>query len=131
MGLFILTDGNPNAEDDEKERFKNYLLSCVKKTQKGAQGKCSVRVQLMMCTDNTEDCEWLDDVEQLHKYIDAIDDYKTELQQVIAAKRRTQFTRGDWVMKAILGPVDEKHDLMDENGMQRAARKAKEHAALT
>jgi hypothetical protein len=128
--LFILTDGSMES-DEERERVKDYLLKAVSTTR--SAGGPAVRVQLMTCTEDFEETQWIDDLEQQSDRIDAIDDYAVELRQVLKAagtkeaERTQQFTRGDWVIKAILGPLSKDHDNLDESKFHRSRRQVIEN----
>lgn len=46
--------------------------------------------------------------------VDCVDDYYSEKAEVLAAKKTVRFTRGDWLIKALLGPISNKFDGWDE-----------------
>lgn len=108
--LFILTDGEPNGG---KGHFSSTVRSLVS-TRK-------LRVQIMACTAEDDEIEWLNDLDCELKEVDVTDDYYAERAQVIRAGLAKRFTRGDWCMKAMLGPVSQKFDRWDE-GVQRKGK---------
>lgn len=114
--LFVLTDGEPNGG---KHPFKSALQSVT------ANGK--VKVQIMACTPDSSEVEWLNDIDADMKAVDVTDDYCAERNEVLKAGIVSKFTRGDWIMKAMLGPISQKFDQWDERvgGLPRA-RKSKE-----
>merc|ERR1712151_1316435 len=73
-----------------------------------------VRIQIMACTPEDEEIEWLNDLDAELGELDVTDDYYAERAQVLRSGRASRFTRGDWCMKAMLGPVSRKFDQWDE-----------------
>merc|ERR1711879_353872 len=72
------------------------------------------KVQIMACTGNDDEVAYLDDLDRELHEVDCTDDYYTEKAQVIRAGLTDKFSRGDWCMKAMLGPVSRKFDQWDE-----------------
>lgn len=106
--LFILTDGEPNGGVGP---FKRELKRLVK--QKSTPHE--FHVQIMACTDDEKAIGWLNQIDGCSRKIDVTDDYFHEMCQVLKdARRRQRFTRGDWCMKAMLGPINARFDAMDE-----------------
>jgi hypothetical protein len=103
--LFILTDGEPNGG---KWPFIATLRTLCQKSR----GK--LRVQIMACTSDEDEMEWLNGVDKELKEVDVTDDYFAEKQEVLKAGLVPRFTRGDWCLKAMIGPVDRRFDAWDE-----------------
>merc|ERR1712039_647565 len=101
--LFILTDGEPNGGKGPFPRTLRSLVSNAK-----------LRVQIMACTAEDDEIEWLNDLDCELKEVDVTDDYYAERTQVLQTGLASRFTRGDWCMKAMLGPVSKKFDQWDE-----------------
>lgn len=104
--LFILTDGEPNGG---KAPFAQAVRNV---TSKASASK--VRIQVMACTAEDDEIGWLNDLDHELKELDVTDDYFSEKQEVLRAGLAPKFTRGDWAMKAMLGPVSRKFDAWDE-----------------
>jgi hypothetical protein len=106
--LFILTDGEPNGG---ATNFCKELSRLVKKQSTSH----TFKVQIMACTADEDAVAWLNDVDHQFKEVDVTDDYHSEMLEVLkGAKKVNKFTRGDWCMKAMLGPVSSKFDAWDE-----------------
>ena len=106
--LFIIaTDGEPNGGHSA---FRNLVTQGVKKHF----GSATFKYQILACTDDESAIGWLNRFDQEFQEVDVMDDYFSEKQQVIRAGRCPVFTRGDWIMKALLGPVSSKFDNWDE-----------------
>lgn len=103
--LFILTDGEPNGG---KGPFTQKLRELV--TPPGSK----LKVQIMACTSDDDEIEWLGAVDRELKQVDVTDDYYAERKEVLRAGLAPRFTKGDWVMKAMLGPISHKFDGWDE-----------------
>jgi len=101
--LFIFTDGEPNGGPEPFKRSLRRLVSRMK-----------IRVQIMACTADESEVEWLNDFDAELREVDVTDDYYSERQEVLRAGLAPRFTRGDWCMKAMLGPVSHKFDAWDE-----------------
>jgi len=107
--LFILTDGVP---DKGVRTFKNKIGSIVNNK------KNPVKVQMMACTDDDKAVGWFDELDDAYDGVDVTDDYLTEKAQILRIGKVAEFTRGDWCIKAMLGPISRKFDELDEDGKQ-------------
>jgi len=116
--LFLLTDGEPNGGPEPVEAALKKLVA--------HGGGPKICVQIMVCTPDDEEVEWLNALDRDTEGLDVTDDYHTEQQEVLMFNKASQFTRGDWVMKAVLGTVSKKFDDWDE----RNVTKEPESAAL-
>lgn len=101
--LFIMTDGEPNGGKDSFIRMVRDTVS-----------RQRLRIQIMACTSEESEIGWLNALDHDLKEVDVTDDYYSEKAEVIQAGQVSQFTRGDWCMKAMLGPVSAKFDAWDE-----------------
>eukprot|EP01059_Diplonema_ambulator_P014809 TRINITY_DN257_c0_g2_i4.p1 TRINITY_DN257_c0_g2~~TRINITY_DN257_c0_g2_i4.p1 ORF type:complete len:283 (+),score=80.92 TRINITY_DN257_c0_g2_i4:41-889(+) len=104
--LLIATDGEPNGGP---KRFMSYVHDVIMK-------KVTTRTfkfQILACTDDDDSVAWLDKFDRRYKEVDVTDDYYTERAQILRTGRK-KFTRSDWVIKALLGPILVKFDDMDE-----------------
>merc|ERR1712061_697040 len=72
------------------------------------------KIQIMACTPDDDDISWLNGLDSKFAEVDVVDDYWNEKQEVLKAGLVTKFTRGDWCLKAMLGPVSKKFDVWDE-----------------
>jgi len=112
--LFIFTDGEPN---DGKEPFKRAIREIL-------SGR-KVRIQIMACTAEDDEIGWLNGLDAELAELDLTDDYYAEREQVLSLGLAPKFTRGDWCMKAMLGPVSRKFDQWDEQ-TKKPKKKAEE-----
>merc|ERR1712129_422590 len=84
-----------------------------------AMGK--IKIQIMVCTPDDDEVEWLSVLDDKLTALDVTDDYFSEKRQVMQKGLTKKFTRGDWCMKAMLGPVSPKFDAWDESKKGRVA----------
>jgi len=105
--LVILTDGVP---DDGPTNFGNALRNVVGRRTTSTE----FRVQIMACTRDDQAVGWINRLHGELKEIGVTDDYDSERAKVLLSGRMREFSRGDWVMKAMLGPISSKFDDMDE-----------------
>mmetsp|Transcript_91045 Transcript_91045/g.143810 ORF Transcript_91045/g.143810 Transcript_91045/m.143810 type:complete len:392 (-) Transcript_91045:191-1366(-) len=104
--LMIFTDGEP---DGGIEKFTTLLESVLYDESSPIQFRC----QIMACIGrDTKQLEWLNELDAKLNKLDVTDDYQTERKEVL--KRKDTFTRGEWIIKALLGAVDENIDASDE-----------------
>lgn len=116
--LFILTDGQPNGGTPA---FRQELSRLVKKQST----QHTFKVQIMACTDDEAAVGYLDEIDRDFPEIDTTDDYYSEMKQVLKdARKVSKFSRADWCMKAMLGPVSAKFDGWDEPAPLEAPKRA-------
>jgi len=101
--IFILTDGEPDGGED---KFRPVVRSVVD------AGK--THIQIMACTSEEEEIGWLNRLDLGDRKVDVCDDYYSERREVLSVGLRKRFTRGDWCIKAMIGPISEKFDKWDE-----------------
>jgi len=100
----ILTDGEPNGGC---RRFKAVVRDAIRRG--------NVAFQIMACTGDDAEVAWMNEFDAEFDEVDVTDDYATERQEVMRTKRYAEFSRANWVVKALLGPVDRRFDRMDES----------------
>eukprot|EP01064_Diplonema_japonicum_P029048 TRINITY_DN4608_c0_g1_i3.p1 TRINITY_DN4608_c0_g1~~TRINITY_DN4608_c0_g1_i3.p1 ORF type:complete len:281 (+),score=64.21 TRINITY_DN4608_c0_g1_i3:40-882(+) len=105
--MLIATDGEPNGGPG---RFTHLVTDVINKkiTQ------VTFKFQILACTADDDAVSWLDTFDKQFAAVDVTDDYYSERDQVLRSKRCTTFSRADWVIKALLGPVSSKFDAWDE-----------------
>merc|ERR1712032_477314 len=120
--LFILTDGAP---DDGAEAFIDEMRRMVKKEST----QYTFKIQLMACTGDEKSLEWMDRIDRDLLGVDCTDDYFSEREQVLRTGKVDAFTRGDWCLKAMLGPVSSKFDGWDERAQSRPSKETAKSTA--
>ena len=105
--ILIATDGTPNGG---LHAFKTCIRQAI------AKRGCSAtfKFQILACTDDDSAIGWLNEFDEEFAEVDVTDDYHSERAEVLKAERAPHFTRGDWLMKALLGPIISKFDDWDE-----------------
>ncbi|CAK9104811.1 Ankyrin-2 [Durusdinium trenchii] len=92
--LMIFTDGEPNGGVRQFEKELKRLV-----TKKSSDK--TFKVQIMACTSDQDAVGYLNEIDEKFGKVDVTDDYYSEMQEVVMkARKRPQFTRGDWLMKA-------------------------------
>ena len=67
--------------------------------------------------------EYLNHADDTIQRLDVTDDYASEREEVLKAQGRSfAFSRGDWIVKAMLGPIDRYMDELDGSGRERERR---------
>lgn len=114
--VMISTDGLPNGGVKK-------VATVIRNSIKESQGR--VRYQLLACSDRDEDIGWMNELDDEFDEVDCTDDYETERQEVLSVGLAKKFEKGDWVMKALLGPISKKFDAWDMGAHKSVARRAK------
>lgn len=104
--LIIATDGVP----DDQLAFRRALETAVNNPYR------VIRVQFLACSDVESEVGWLNVLDREVKNVDVTDDYASERAEVLRAGRVTEFSRGDYVCKALLGGISDAYDKLDEGG---------------
>ncbi|KAI8826452.1 hypothetical protein BJ741DRAFT_654445 [Chytriomyces cf. hyalinus JEL632] len=106
-----------DSGDDDKDRLKDVLTK---------ERSNKVPAVFLACTDDDEEVGYLNEWDIAIPGVDVVDDFCTERRQVKAVQGpQFPFSRGDWVCKMLLGPVDPEIDMLDEVPLARPlARKA-------
>lgn len=107
--LIIATDGQPtnHAGANDMHGFRQAVVDAVNTRSR------VVRIQFLACSDNDTDVGWLNEMDRRIKNVDVTDDYHSERNELLRAGRFQQFTRGDYVCKALLGGICDKFDQLD------------------
>ncbi|KAJ9461217.1 hypothetical protein DIPPA_35203 [Diplonema papillatum] len=105
--LVVATDGEPN---EGPEAFKE----CVKDTLNKKNTSQTFKIQVLVCTPDEAEVEWLNKLDCKLSGFDVTDDYTSERKEVKKTKRYPEFKKSDYIVKALLGPVCDKFDKQDE-----------------
>ena len=101
--LMIATDGEPN---EGPEAFKRVVRSAIQRR---------FRFQILACTNDEAEIGWLNKFDREFQEVDVMDDFDSERKEVLQAGRCQRFTRGDYLIKALLGAICAKFDGWDES----------------
>jgi hypothetical protein len=116
LHVLVATDGEPDEANGMPGRNAVYELLKSGSLLRRNPARCIVN--FLVCTDDGNDVEYLNQIDQLCPFVDVTDDYASERAQV--AKKRT-FPRplsvADWVLKALIGAADPSLDRVDESHM--------------
>ncbi|KAI8840723.1 hypothetical protein BJ741DRAFT_706082 [Chytriomyces cf. hyalinus JEL632] len=106
--VLIATDRAPTNDsgEDDRDGLKHVLTN---------ERPNKVPVVFLACTDDDEEVGYLDEWDTSIDGVDVVDDFYTERRQIKAVQGpQFPFSRGDWVCKMLLGPVDPEMDALDE-----------------
>jgi hypothetical protein len=104
--IIIATDGQPT--DDSGNVQINEFFSLLANKPRG------VFVQIMACTDDEGAVQYLNAADENIPLLDVSDDFHSERREILRAQGAGfHFTVGDYVVKALLGPVDAYFDGLD------------------
>lgn len=107
MLLLIATDGQPTNDvgDDATKEF----FHCLKTRSP------NVHISIIACTDDVSTMQYLNEIDQVVPSVDVNDDYLSEKKEIQNAQGANySFSFGDYVVKTLLGSVDQVFDTLDE-----------------
>ncbi|KAJ3298187.1 hypothetical protein HDU79_000075 [Rhizoclosmatium sp. JEL0117] len=108
--ILIATDGQPTTDSGQLD---HQALKHVLMYERGGPGQ--VPVAFLVCTDDDDEIEYLNEWDNSIRDLDVIDDYHTERKQILGIQGKGfPFSRGDWVCKMLLGAIDPEIDALDE-----------------
>ena len=115
--ILVATDGEPNAMKGGLVcKDTQGFIDCLTKRKDPARCPTSI----MACTDDEAEIGWLNMLDDSAPYLDVLDDYESEKRQVLAAqKHKINFSKGDYLVKTLLGPIDKLYDKLDEKPLTR------------
>lgn len=104
--IVIGTDGEPDdgRGGDNTNRFQRVLQN---------RNIDKFFISVLACSDEPHDVKYLEHLDRHVKHFDVSDDYNTEKKEVLATKKTFKFTRGDYVTKVLLGPIQRNWHLID------------------
>jgi len=105
--LLIATDGQP-TDDAGNVNIPGFLQALQAKP-------ATCFVQIMACTDDEDSVAYLNEADKNIERLDVSDDYRSERREVQRAQGAGfAFSFGDYIVKALLSPVDPYFDKLDE-----------------
>lgn len=115
--ILVATDGEPNVLKGNKwYNDTQGFIDCLTKREDPARCPTSI----MACTDNKKEIGWLNKLDNRAPYLDVLDDYESEKRQVLEAQEnKISFSKGDYIVKTLLGPIDELYDNLDGKPLTR------------
>lgn len=101
----VATDGAPTKFDGscDKENFKNEIFAC---------NKINEKIMFLICSDEKDDVEYLDEIDRKLDNVDTLDDFQSEYIQV--TNKNNKYTFGDHLARLLVGAVYSKYDKLDE-----------------
>jgi hypothetical protein len=107
--VFIATDGAP-TDGDGKETIDQLEQLMREKRQEE-----TTFVQFLICTDEPYHMDYLTGWDRTMKNVDVTRDFKREKQQIQQCRGTAHpFTMGDYVVKALVGPIVPEVDVLNE-----------------
>jgi hypothetical protein len=110
--ILIATDGEPTDFDTPGVKTSYKSISEFKKVL--MEKSDNVYVNILACTDDKESMKYLDRWDNEIKNLDVIESYLTERNQILSKGKIENFSFGEYVIKALIGSLDENTDKLDE-----------------
>jgi hypothetical protein len=107
--IIVVTDGEPTTDTgaSDKDNFTRLLLSRPTPTR--------TPMSFLVCTEDNGVVAFLNKLDTEVECMDVVDDYESERKEVVAVQGGGfHFSRGDYVVKCLLGSIDPELDTLDE-----------------
>lgn len=110
--ILVATDGQPNVQGYDG-LWKNDVSGFTKLIKKRKNPE-RIPTAILACTDDASQIGWLNELDDA-PYVDVLDDYQSEKREVQAVQGSDfHYTEGDYMVNALLGPIDPVYDKLDE-----------------
>ncbi len=108
--VLVATDGMPTDDDG------NTNIHELERTMRYTRQKDTTHVSFLLCTDDPSCVDYLNEWDRTMDNVDVTDDFQTERAKVLqyAKKSNQRFSRGDYVVKALIGAIDPEIDALGE-----------------
>jgi hypothetical protein len=108
--VFVATDGVPTDEDGNENVHE--LERAMRETRRVE----TTYVSFLLCTDDRTCVDYLNEWDQIMPNVDVTDDFHTEREKILRYSKKVdnRFSRGDYVVKALIGAIDPEIDGLDE-----------------
>ena len=108
--VFVATDGRPTDKDG------NVNIGELEQIMRYTRQVETTYVSFLLCTDEPSCVDYLNEWDQTMPNVDVTDDFHTEREKVLryAKNPNQRFSRGDYVVKALVGAIDPEIDALGE-----------------
>ncbi|CAF2097020.1 unnamed protein product [Rotaria magnacalcarata] len=108
--IFIATDGTPTNDEGYQDSLS---LENVLKNERHPINR--IPVSIIACTDDEQDMDYLNEWDTKIPNLDVVDDYRSEKREILKCQGTDfPFSFGDYIVKILLGAVDQTIDEWDE-----------------
>jgi hypothetical protein len=110
--ILVATDGEPNSQGYDghwKRDVDGFIRTITKRKNPERCPTC-----ILACTDDSSEVSWMNKLDSA-PFVDILDDYLSEKKEVQEKQGKDfHYTEGDYMVNALLGPVDPIYDQLDE-----------------
>lgn len=110
--ILIVTDGEPTDFNIDATKTSNESINGFKKIL--MEKDDNVYINILACTDDKESMKYLNKWDKEIKNLDVIEGYLSERNQILSKGKVENFSFGEYVIKALIGSLDENTDKLDE-----------------
>ena len=118
--VLIATDGSPTDENGQNDLdgLERVLL------YERYPSMDRMFVTFIACTDDLQTVRDLNEFDKKIPYVDVLDDYQSERAEVLAVQGKNfPFSYGDYVVKLLMGSINQWFDLLDEKKVKLTSSK--------
>lgn len=114
--VIIATDGLPTYNGQlDLENFKTLLKN---------KNHSKVFISFLACSDNSQDVDYLNELDKTIPNIDTLDDYNSELKEVRQIQGNSfKYSFSDHIVRLLLGPICPELDKLDEKKINKTKNK--------
>ena len=117
--ILIATDGLPTDEHGQDDL--NGLEQVLRYERYPSIDR--MFVTFLACTNDLQSVAYLNRFDKTIPYLDVVDDYQSERVEVLAVQgKKFPFTYGDYVVKLLMGSVDQWFDHLDERRVKKPSK---------
>ena len=108
--VFVATDGMPTDDDG------NTNISELENLMRETRQVKTTYVSFLLCTDDPSCVDYLNKWDRTMANVDVTDDFYAEREKIFKCSKTEdkRFSRGDYVVKALVGAIDPEIDVLDE-----------------
>lgn len=126
--ILIATDGLPT--DDNGQNDLNRLEKVLRHERYPSIDR--IYVTFIACTNDLQSVAYLNQFDKKIPYVDVLDDYASERKEILAVQGKNfPFSYGDYVVKILMGSVDQWFDQLDEKKVKLTDTGAKQQRRLS
>jgi hypothetical protein len=107
--IIIATDGQPTTRDGCVD------IKGLESVMNNRHPIERIHTTFVVCTDDDSTMKYLNEWDEKMPHVDVVDDYVSERKEVQKAQgEKFLFTKGDYIVKILLGSIDPEIDALDE-----------------
>jgi hypothetical protein len=126
--ILIATDGLPT--DDNGQNDLKRLEKVLRNERYPSEDR--IYVTFIACTNDLQSVGYLNQFDKKIRNVDVLDDYQSERAEILAVQgKKFPFSYGDYVVKILMGAIDQWFDQLDEKKVKLSSAGAAQQGRLS